>query len=50
MTKSKYRTIKCSLKSIIKDDFDNNIMFDACFRTHQLIIHTYQFFKIMDFK
>lgn len=42
----KYRTVKCSLKDIAKDDLDMTKMFDACFRTHKLVIHTYQFLRL----
>ena len=42
----KYRTIKCSIKSIIKPELDINKLFDACYRTHQIVIHTYQFLRL----
>lgn len=42
----KYRTVKCSLKDIAKDDLNITKLFDACFRTHKLIIHTYQFLRL----
>ena len=42
----KYRTIKCSLKSIVKDNLDQTKLFDACYRTHQIVIHTYQFLRL----
>jgi hypothetical protein len=42
----KYRTVKCSIKTIIKPNFDMNKLFDACFRTHQIVIHTYQFLRL----
>ena len=42
----KYRTIKCSLKSISKNELDQTKLFDACFRTHQIVIHTYQFLRL----
>jgi hypothetical protein len=42
----KYRTIKCSFKTIYKQDFNTNKLFDACFRTHQIVIHTYQFLRL----
>ena len=42
----KYRTIKCPLKQIIKDKCDMTKLFDACFRTHKLVIHTYQFLRL----
>ena len=30
-TSGKYRTIKCSLKEIVKDDLNMTKLFDACF-------------------
>mgnify|MGYP000503846447 CR=1 FL=1 len=42
----KYRTIKCSLKSIIKSNLDLNKLSDAMIRTHKLIIHSYQFIRL----
>jgi len=42
----KYRTMKCSLKSIIKDDFNMNKLSDAMIRTNKIIIHTYQFMRL----
>ena len=42
----KYRTIKCAFKTIHKQDFNTNKLFDACFRTHQIVIHTYQFLRL----
>ena len=42
----KYRTVKCSIKSIVKSDFDYNKLFDACFRSHQIVIHTYQLLRL----
>ena len=42
----KYRTIKCSLKSITKGSLNNTTLFDACLRTHQIVIHTYQFLRL----
>ena len=42
----KYRTIKCSLKSIIKPALNNTTLFDACMRTHQIVIHTYHFLRL----
>ena len=38
----KYSTIKSSFVSIIKKDFNKDILIDACFRTHQIIIYSYQ--------
>ena len=42
----KYRTIKCSLKSISKNELNQTKLFDACYRTHQIVIHTYQFLRL----
>jgi hypothetical protein len=42
----KYRTSKCSLKSIIKDDLIIPKLFDAMMRTHKIVIHTYQFLRL----
>ena len=42
----KYRTVKCSIKSIIKKDLDMNILFNAMMRTHKIVIHTYQFLRL----
>jgi hypothetical protein len=42
----KYRTIKCSLQYIIKPTLYTNKLLDACFRTHQIVIHTYQFLRL----
>ena len=42
----KYKTVKCSFKTIHKQDFNTNKLFDACFRTHQIVIHTYQFLRL----
>jgi hypothetical protein len=42
----KYRTIKCSLKSIIKPTLNNTTLFDACMRTHKIVIHTYHFLRL----
>src|SRR5436190_17771244 len=44
-----YKTIKCSLKSIIKDDNKNtnfNKLYNACLRAHKLVIHVYQFLRL----
>ena len=39
-------TIKCSLdKILIEPDF-KPIIFDVCFRTNQIVIHTYQFLRL----
>jgi hypothetical protein len=42
----KYRTIKCSLKSISNNELNQTKLFDACYRTHQIVIHTYQFLRL----
>jgi hypothetical protein len=42
----KYRTVKCSLQSIIKNQLDKGKLFDAMMRTHKIIIHTYQFLRL----
>ena len=42
----KYRTVKCSISSIFKNKKYYNTLFDATNRTHQLIIHTYQFIRL----
>ncbi len=42
----KYRTVKCSLNEIFKDKKYYDTLFDATNRTHQLVIHTYQFLRL----
>ena len=42
----KYRTIKCSLNAISNNELNQNKLADACFRTHQIVIHTYQFLRL----
>ena len=42
----KYRTIKCSIKSIINKDLNMTKLFDAMMRTHRIVIHTYQFIRL----
>ena len=42
----KYRTVKCPLKNIIKDENHVSILFDAMMRTHKIVIHTYQFLRL----
>lgn len=42
----KYRTIKCSLKSISKNELNKNKLFNACYRIYQIVIHTYQFLRL----
>ncbi len=39
-------TVKCQLKKIIKNDEYKTIIFDTCFRTNQIVIHTYQFLRL----
>lgn len=43
---SKYKTIKCSIKSIAKGESNQMKLYDACYRTHFIIIHTYQFLRL----
>jgi hypothetical protein len=42
----KITTIKCPLKLIIKDENYKSIIFDACNRTNQIVIHSYQFLRL----
>jgi hypothetical protein len=42
----KITTIKCPLKLILKDEKYKSIIFDACYRTNQIVIHTYQFLRL----
>ena len=42
----KYSIIKSSFASIMKKDFNKNILIDACFRTHQIIIYSYQLLRL----
>ena len=42
----KYSTIKSSFVSIMKKDFNKDILIDACFRTHQIIIYSYQLLRL----
>ena len=42
----KITTVKCPLKLILKDNNDEVKLFDACFRTNQIVIHTYQFLRL----
>ena len=38
---------KCSLNKILREsNFNKPILFDACFRTNQLVIHAYQFLRL----
>ena len=46
----KYTTIKCSLKNIIKNEDDKNIILNAVTRTNRIIIHTYQFLRLFILK
>ena len=42
----KYVTVKCPLNLIIhKQEYKANLI-DACFRTNQLVIHSYQFLRL----
>jgi hypothetical protein len=41
----KYKTIKCPIQQIIKKEYIKDI-YDACLRTHKLVIHTYQFLRL----
>ena len=41
-----YRTKKCQLTSIIRDKKNISILFDASLRTHNIVIHTYQFLRL----
>jgi hypothetical protein len=38
--------VKCPLKIILQDDKYKPFLFDACFRTNQIVIHTYQFLRL----
>jgi hypothetical protein len=42
---NKYTTAKCPLQSILKNPQDLLKLNDACLRTHQLVIHAYQFLR-----
>jgi hypothetical protein len=46
MNIDKYRTVKCSLVSILKNKNNASILFDATNRTNQIIIYTYQFLRL----
>jgi len=39
-------TTKCSLDKILKEPDFKPILFDVCFRTNQIVIHTYQFLRL----
>jgi hypothetical protein len=38
--------VKCPLKLILKDDKYKPFLFDACYKTNQIVIHTYQFLRL----
>ena len=42
----KLRSIKTSLKNVSLDENVNEILFDAVTRTHQIVIHVYQFIRL----
>lgn len=42
----KYKTLKCSFNMIFKNKDLTPKIFDAVNRTHQIIIHTYQFIRL----
>ena len=42
----KITTVKCPLKLILKNNEHKTILFDACFRTNKIVIHTYQFLRL----
>lgn len=42
----KYRTVKCTLKSIIKKERNIQKILDAALRTHRLTIHVYQLLRL----
>ena len=39
-------TVKCPLKIILQNDKYKSFLFDVCFRTNQIVIHTYQFLRL----
>lgn len=41
-----YRTMKCQLTSIIRDQNDISLLFDATLRTHKIVTHVYQFLRL----
>lgn len=41
-----YRNTKCQLAAIIRDKNNISILFDAVLRTHNIVIHTYQFLRL----
>lgn len=42
----KYRTVKCPLKLIIKNQLDTTAFLDVVLRTHKLTIHVYQLLRL----
>lgn len=42
----KYRTTKCAFRSISNNNEVTSRIFDAMFRTHLIVIHTYQFLRL----
>ena len=42
----KYVTVKCPLNLIIKKQEYKANLIDACFRTNQIVIHSYQFLRL----
>ena len=45
-TKQFYRTMKCSLKSIVLNDLDQIKLSGAVMRTHRIVIHAYQMLRL----
>ena len=39
-------SVKCPLKLILKNSENKNLLFDVCFRTNQIVIHTYHFLRL----
>ena len=39
-------SVKCPLKLILKNSENKILLFDACFRTNQIVIHTYHFLRL----
>jgi hypothetical protein len=42
----KYKTVKCSLISIVQDEAIIEPFFDVMMRTHKMMIHSYQFLRL----
>lgn len=42
----KITVVKCPLKLILRDEKYKTQLFDVCFRTNQIVIHTYQFLRL----